>query len=230
MADMKISDLPQAGSVQDAQQFEVNDAGNSRRVTFQMLREKIKSLGDGWWSDKSHTHSGTYANASHTHASNDITGVSTTGKAVLEAANAAAARAAIGAGTGNSNLALGYTLVTAKPGNWGPNIHTETVGQLPWSRLSGVPDSVTSGNLPAALGVGCWAISTPKNDLEILTGSSVQGSNLYRMHLKRMANGTTYLIHMTYPETSLPGTWRCMGDASYKTGSYDMTSLFLRIA
>jgi len=39
---MKISDLPAVTEVKDAQQFEVNDSGTSRRVTYQQLRTKIK--------------------------------------------------------------------------------------------------------------------------------------------------------------------------------------------
>lgn len=50
--------------------------------------------------------------------SDQITDASTVGKSVLTAANAAAARTAIGAGT--SNLALGTTSTTAKAGDWKP--------------------------------------------------------------------------------------------------------------
>lgn len=68
----------------------------------------------------------------HTHAWADITGKPTipaaatadnlsgatdTGRKVLKAADAAAARSAIGAGTGSSNLALGTTATTAAKGD-----------------------------------------------------------------------------------------------------------------
>lgn len=52
--------------------------------------------------------------------SDQITDASTVGKNVLKAADAAAARAAIGAGIGNSNLVIGTTATQAKAGNWKP--------------------------------------------------------------------------------------------------------------
>lgn len=53
------------------------------------------------------------AATAHTHTASQISDGSTVGKAVLTAADAAAARSAIGAGTGNSNLAIGTTTGTA---------------------------------------------------------------------------------------------------------------------
>ena len=50
----------------------------------------------------------------------DISNASTVGRNVLLAADAAAARSAIGAGTGSSNLALGTTATTAKAGDYQP--------------------------------------------------------------------------------------------------------------
>lgn len=47
----------------------------------------------------------------------DITDSTAVGRSVVKAADAAAARTAIGAGTGNSNLALGTTGTTAAAGN-----------------------------------------------------------------------------------------------------------------
>jgi len=123
---MKISDLPAAPDVNDAQQFEVNDSGNSRRVTYQQLRTKIKQGLDS-----------AYAASNHTHTTSQISNASTIGKNLLVASNAAAARAAIGAGT--SNLELGYTGTTAKPGNWVPHIDSGTMGNLPYNRLTGTP-------------------------------------------------------------------------------------------
>lgn len=52
--------------------------------------------------------------------SDQITDASTVGKNVLKAADAAAARAAIGAGIGNSNLVIGTTATQAKAGNYQP--------------------------------------------------------------------------------------------------------------
>jgi len=219
MADMKISDLPVAPNVNDAQQFEVNDSGNSRRVTFQQLREKIKSefgkpvapsVTPASWNDLPEQYPGTglvpvlvrkspsdaadnngpSGHAGHyyyvqqffysatrvtqlaipyttakiafrsrnqdgtwtawrqvldnnsTIPAEKISDASAVGRDVLKAADKAAARSAIGAGTGNSNLTLGTTATTAKPGNWKPNIDADTTGQLPYSRLTDVPDGV----------------------------------------------------------------------------------------
>lgn len=47
-----------------------------------------------------------------------LTGATATGKAVMKATDATAARTAIGAGT--SNLAVGTTAITAKAGNYTP--------------------------------------------------------------------------------------------------------------
>lgn len=53
----------------------------------------------------------------HTHAAAAISDATTVGKAVMTAADAAAARGAIGAGTGSSNLSLGTSASTAAAGN-----------------------------------------------------------------------------------------------------------------
>ena len=58
------------------------------------------------------------ANTSHTHTASQISDSTTTGRSVLVAADAAAARSAIGAGT--SNLAIGTTPTTAKAGDYAP--------------------------------------------------------------------------------------------------------------
>lgn len=58
------------------------------------------------------------ANTTHTHVAADITNSTATGRSVLTATDAAAARTAIGAGT--SSLALGTTGTTAKAGNYQP--------------------------------------------------------------------------------------------------------------
>lgn len=67
-----------------------------------------------------------------------ITDASTVGKSVLTAANAAAARTAIGAGT--SNLALGTTSTTAKAGDYAPA----------WSEITGKPAVIAAGADAAA--------------------------------------------------------------------------------
>lgn len=58
------------------------------------------------------------ANVSHTHTASQISDATVTGRAVLIATDAAAARTAIGAGT--SNLTLGTTSTTAKAGDYAP--------------------------------------------------------------------------------------------------------------
>jgi len=61
--------------------------------------------------------------ASHTHTASQISDASSVGKSVMTAADAAAARSAIGAGT--SSLALGTSASTAAAGN-----HTHNAGQI----------------------------------------------------------------------------------------------------
>lgn len=65
----------------------------------------------------------TFPPSTHTHPVSQVSDASTVGRAVLTAADAQAARAAIGAGTGNgtSNLTLGTTATTAAPGNHAHN-------------------------------------------------------------------------------------------------------------
>lgn len=59
----------------------------------------------------------------------DITDASDIGKTVMKAADAAAARTAIGAGT--SNLKVGTAATDAKAGNWNPsNVTTSTAGLM----------------------------------------------------------------------------------------------------
>lgn len=65
----------------------------------------------------------------HTHVANDISNASTVGKSVLTAADGPAARSAIGAGTGNSNLVIGTTSTTAKAGDYVPT----------WSEITSKP-------------------------------------------------------------------------------------------
>lgn len=78
-------------------------------------------------------------------AAADISDASTTGQTVLKAANAAAARTAIGAGT--SNLALGTTNLTAKAGNYTPPVADLPGGVVMYnlfSTVSGWPARPTS--------------------------------------------------------------------------------------
>lgn len=62
----------------------------------------------------------TRATTVHTHTASQISDSTATGRSVLMATDGPAARTAIGAGTGNSNLALGTTSTTAKAGDYQP--------------------------------------------------------------------------------------------------------------
>lgn len=76
---------------------------------------------------------GQRAMASHTHEAANITDATTVGRNVIKAADAAAARTAIGAGTGNgtSNLAIGTTSSTALRGDANQFVTVlPTTGQL----------------------------------------------------------------------------------------------------
>lgn len=66
-----------------------------------------------------------------------ITDSTAIGRSVLTAATEAAARTAIGAGTGNSNLAIGTTSTTAKAGDYVPD----------WTEVTGKP-----ATFPPAIG------------------------------------------------------------------------------
>lgn len=71
----------------------------------------------------------------HSHVATDISDSTTVGRNVLKASNAAAARSAIGAGTGNgtSNLAIGTTSSTAMRGDG-----VQAVASLPGSPVAGI--------------------------------------------------------------------------------------------
>lgn len=86
------------------------------------------------------TTSGTAKAGDWVPSSNDITDATATGRAVLTASTAAAARSAIGAGT--SSLVIGTTEGTAKEGNWVPS----------WTDVTGKPSTFTPSthNHPAS--------------------------------------------------------------------------------
>lgn len=85
-----------------------------------------------------------------------LSGAGTAGKAVMKAADAEAARAAIGAGTGNSNLAIGTTAGTAKAGNYQPT----------WEEVGDKPAVIAAGATAAA---ARQAIGAGTSDLAIGT-------------------------------------------------------------
>lgn len=96
------------------------------------------------------------AATSHTHTAAQISDASATGRSVLTAADAAAARAAIGAGTGSSNLAIGTTATTAKAGNYVPT----------WAEVTGKP-TISGSN------TGDQTLSISGSNLTISGGNTV---------------------------------------------------------
>lgn len=80
----------------------------------------------------------------HSHPATQISDSSAVGRAVMTAADAQAARAAIGAGTGNgtSNLTLGSTATTAAPGN-----HAHSAGSVAFTPVG----PITATNVQAAI-------------------------------------------------------------------------------
>lgn len=95
-------------------------------------------------------------------AAADISDATTVGQNVLTATDAAAARTAIGAGTGNSNLALGTTSTTAKAGDYQP-----TAADI--SDATAVGRGVLTATDAAA---GRTAIGAGTSNLTIGTGAS----------------------------------------------------------
>lgn len=92
-------------------------------------------------------------------AAADISDSTTVGRALIAAADAAAARSAIGAGTGNSNLAVGATSSDAKAGDYQPTWTQVTSKPTTFAPIigSGAADAV-AGNDPR-LGVRAIAVS-----------------------------------------------------------------------
>ena len=76
--------------------------------------------------------------ATHTHTAAQISDATATGRSVLTATDAAAARTAIGAGT--SSLEIGTTSTTAKAGNYQPT----------WGQVSGKPGLLTEATAAPA--------------------------------------------------------------------------------
>ncbi len=87
------------------------------------------------------------ANASHDHPATGISDSTTVGRSVLTAANAAAARTAIGAGTGSSNFDGAYGSLTGTPSVFAPDTHTHP--------LADCSDCTATGK--AVMGVASYA-------------------------------------------------------------------------
>jgi hypothetical protein len=134
--------------------------------------------------------------AAHTHLSTAISDSTATGRSVLTAVDAAAARTAIGAGT--SSLAIGSTGSTAKAGNWFPSF-SEVTGTIGTSQLP--PLAINEVFAPADQ-TAMLALSAQRGDVAI-----------------RVDNGKTYIL-----STDSPGTladWKqitAVGDVSSVAG------------
>ena len=98
----------------------------------------------------------TFPPSSHTHPSAQLSDASTVGKAVLTAADAQAARVAIGAGTGNgtSNLTLGSTATTAAPGNHAHNASAIAVTPAGGITATNVQDALVQAASSGGGGTG----------------------------------------------------------------------------
>lgn len=125
----------------------------------------------GYWDDQS-------APLSHTHVSTAISDSTTTGRSVLTAVDAAAARTAIGAGT--SSLVIGTGAGNAKAGNWVPNF-SEVLGTVSSAQLPPLAINETS---VVADQTAMLALTAQRGDMAIRTD-----------------NGKTYVL-----STDSPGT------------------------
>lgn len=122
-------------------------------------------------SDTSHTHAyssltgipATFAPSAHTHTAAEISDASTIGRTVLKAADAAAVRTAIGAGT--SSLVLGTTSTTAKRGDYVPT-YAEITGTVPTSAL---PPLAVVETTPVATQAAMLALPAQRGDIAIRT-------------------------------------------------------------
>lgn len=114
----------------------------------------------------------------HTHVATNITDSTATGRSVLTAASAAAARTALGAGT--SDLVIGSTGTTAKAGNWFPSF-SEVTGIIGTSQLP-----------PLAIN----EVFTPADQTAMLALTAQRGDMAIRTD-----NGKSYVL-----STDSPGT------------------------
>jgi len=140
---------------------------------------KKMKVGDGvtawvslpYWDDQS-------APAVHNHTASQISDSTATGRSVLTAADAAAARTAIGAGT--SSLAIGSTASTAKAGNWFPSF-AEVTGTLSSAQLP--PLAINKTDVVASE-AAMLALVSERGDMAIRTD-----------------NGKTYVLSTDSPTT-----------------------------
>lgn len=97
-------------------------------------------------------------------------------KSFLKTANASAARTAIGAGTGNSNLIIGTTASDTKAGNYVPT----------WAEITSKPAVIASGADSAAARTAIGAQSAAEVDAKI--AALVNGSGATLDTLKELAD------------------------------------------
>jgi hypothetical protein len=119
-----------------------------------------------------------YSQVGHAHPSTDISDSTTTGRSLITAASAAAARTAIGAGT--SSLVLGATSTTAMPGDRTFGF-AEITGQVSTAQLP--PLAINETNVVASQ-TAMLALAAQRGDMAIRTD-----------------NGRTYVL-----ATDSPGT------------------------
>lgn len=102
----------------------------------------------------------------HTHPANQISDSTAVGQSVMKAADAAAARAAIGAGT--SNLALGTTSTTAMPGDK-TFAFSEITGMIGTAQL---PPLAVNDTFVVASQAAMLALTAQRGDIAIRTDTS----------------------------------------------------------
>ena len=133
----------------------------------------------------------TFPPTSHTHPVSQVSDASDVGKAVMKAADAAAARTAIGAGTGNgtSNLTIGTTGSTAAPGN-----HAHAASAVTFTPAG----SLTATDVQAAI------------QQAATMGGGGSGTGVQRRNASESARGyptTTPLDIFDDRGTGVPPTW-----------------------
>lgn len=98
------------------------------RDHLQLASMALEDASDYYTSAETDTALSGKAPTSHTHIANDISDATTVGKAVITAANAGAARTAIGAGT--SSFSGAWTDITGKPSVFTPDTHTHVINDI----------------------------------------------------------------------------------------------------
>lgn len=106
------------------------------------------------------------ADVGHTHTATEISNSTATGRSLITATDAAAARTAIGAGT--SSLVLGTSAGTAKAGDWFPSF-AEVTGTLGTAQL---PPLAINETFVVATQAAMLALTAQRGDIAIRTDTS----------------------------------------------------------